>query len=103
MADWRELRLRRAFAPEIARFSKRAPELAEGIPGDCVTGRLSMKLSVKVVNNGIAQADSGAARVRGFRSRDLRPFWAGARPKAWPTKHSGAGRYVGGPVDSASR
>ena len=29
MADWRELRLRRAFAPEIERFSKRAPWLAE--------------------------------------------------------------------------
>ena len=27
--DWRALRLRRAFAPEIARFSKRAPELSE--------------------------------------------------------------------------
>ena len=29
VADWRELRLRRAFAPEIARFSKRAPGLSE--------------------------------------------------------------------------
>ena len=29
MADWRELRLRRAFAPEIARFSERAPGLSE--------------------------------------------------------------------------
>ena len=29
VADWRELRLRRAFAPEIERFSKRAPELSE--------------------------------------------------------------------------
>ena len=27
--DWRELRLRRAFAPEIERFSERAPGLAE--------------------------------------------------------------------------
>ena len=29
LADWRELRLRRAFAPEIERFSERAPGLAE--------------------------------------------------------------------------
>ena len=30
LGDWRELRLRRAFAPEIERFSERAPVLAEG-------------------------------------------------------------------------
>ena len=29
LTDWRELRLRRAFAPEIERFSERAPVLAE--------------------------------------------------------------------------
>ena len=29
LADWRELRLRRAFAPEIERFSERAPGLSE--------------------------------------------------------------------------
>ena len=29
LGDWRELRLRRAFAPEIERFSQRAPGLAE--------------------------------------------------------------------------
>ena len=30
LTDWRVLRLRRAFAPEIERFSERAPVLAEG-------------------------------------------------------------------------
>ena len=58
-------------------------------------------LSVKV-NNGIPQADSGLRQVRGF---GLGPaaFLGGSLANAWPTKHSGAGRYVGARADSGGR